>query len=168
MGDKPAPYEIEAVTYCAESLYQLKRYDDAINMAKLLKKIEPCNIKAYYVKGLSLAHKKNFAKAIDEMGDGLNCLQTNPNQVSTYNYVDYSFSNWSSQMGMVFNLKGDYEKSAICYKSALEHDPTNVVLQRNYLKQLYASGKKFEFTQLYNKWKTPDMPQRMITEMMIL
>lgn len=168
ISDKPAPYEIEAVTYSAEGLYQLKRYDEAVNMAKLLKKIEPCNIKAYYIKALSLAHKKNFEKAIDEMGDGLQFLQnTKPHQVSTYNYVDYSFANWSSQMGVIFNLKGDYMKALVCYKTSLEHDPSNVVIQRNILKQLYAMGKKYEFMDLYKKWNTPDVPSQMVTEMLL-
>jgi len=163
----PVPFEIEAATYLTNAYYKLSRLDEAINAAKFLKSIEPCNVVAYYVKGMAMARKGKIQKGLEEVSEALEYLKTSPTKVSTYNYVDYSFANWACNMGFVYNLAGNYLKSLMCYKAAYMEEPDNEMVQLNVLKALYMLKEKKEFLSFYNKHKPKNIPKEILGEMLL-
>lgn len=102
--------------------FDLKEYDDLINLGKEVQELFPSQPIIYYLLGLAHIQKKSYDLAIEELNSGKPIIIENPNLLSQF----------YASLGDAYYAKEEFNKSDDAYNKSLEILPENTYVLNNY------------------------------------
>ncbi len=102
--------------------FDLKEYDDLINLGKEVQELFPSQPIIYYLLGLAHIQKKSYDLAIEELNSGKPIIIENPNLLSQF----------YASLGDAYYAKEEFNKSDNAYNKSLEILPENTYVLNNY------------------------------------
>jgi Flp pilus assembly protein TadD len=114
----------------ARTLAEKGFYDIALNQLKEAEKTNGKNPELFYLKGVCLRGKKEYEKAVFQFERAI-CIDP-----------DYSYA--YDGLGITYDMTGDPQMAAECYRKAIQLNPGNTIFYNNLGVSLMAGGKAEE------------------------